>query len=131
MAQMPKEELIVRELAVYYCPKCGYYGFYQLPRNAVCPKCSLEMTLLDMTYRDFVNLDYRDRDELLSSEIIASSSPVVHRMMTSHKAFNQRELIAKLCDKIDELEKENKQLNTTVDWMHQTIWDLIRKNKKP
>ena len=27
----------MRELAVHYCPKCGFYAFYQLSRNAVFP----------------------------------------------------------------------------------------------
>ena len=34
-----------------------------------------------------------------------------------------------MSDRIVELETENKKLNETVEWMHQTIWDLVHKNK--
>ena len=48
----------------------------------------------------------------------------------SHRKANQRETIAILSAKINELEDENKKLNETVAWMHQTIWDLVRRNEK-
>ena len=55
----------MRELAVHYCPKCGFYAFYQLSRNAVCPRCDEKMMSLDMRYQDFMDLDCAQRDELL------------------------------------------------------------------
>lgn len=119
----------MRELAVYYCRKCGYYGFYQLPRNAVCPKCAEKMALLPLHYLDFMKLDCQERDELLSREILESSSSIVSRLVLPHQQFNQREIIAKLTLKIEELEKENHKLSDTVSWMHETIWDLIKRNR--
>ncbi len=32
-------------------------------------------------------------------------------------------------DRITELEIENEKLNKTIEWMHQTIWEMVRKNK--
>lgn len=32
--------------------------------------------------------------------------------------------------RLHELQKENQQLNHTVDWMHQTIWKLLSRNKE-
>ncbi len=120
----------MRELSVYYCPKCGYYGYYQLPKNAVCPKCNVDMVHLSMSYQEFMNLTCEERDDLLSRQIIASSSPYIQRLMAPHKANNSRELVAVMSTRIADLEAENKKLNETVEWMHQTIWDLIHKNKK-
>jgi len=119
----------MRELSVYYCSKCGYYGYYQLPKNAVCPKCSVDMVPLSISFQDFMDLSCEERDDLLSKQIISASSPYVKRLMAPHKTYNNREFIARMSDRIVELEAENKKLNETVEWMHQTIWDLVRKNK--
>ena len=119
----------MRELSVYYCSKCGYYGYYQLPKNAVCPKCSVDMVPLSISFQDFMDLSCEERDDLLSKQIISASSPYVKRLMAPHKAYNNREVIARMSDRIVELEAENKKLNETVEWMHQTIWDLVRKNR--
>ncbi|WP_124065186.1 hypothetical protein [Clostridium sp. E02] len=119
----------MRELSVYYCTRCGYYGYYQLERNAVCPKCKVNMISLSMNYQAFMDLSCEERDELLSSHIIASSSPYVKRLLTPHKVNNNREIIARMGDRITELEIENEKLNKTIEWMHQTIWELVRKNK--
>jgi len=32
-------------------------------------------------------------------------------------------------ERITELEIENEKLNKTIEWMHQTIWELMRKTK--
>ena len=119
----------MRELSVYYCSKCGYYGYYQLERNAVCPKCKVDMLALSISYQAFMDLPCEERDELLSSQIIASSSPYVKRLLVPHKVNNNREIIARMGDRITELEIENEKLNKTIEWMHQTIWEMVRKNK--
>lgn len=119
----------MRELSVYYCSKCGYYGYYQLQRNAVCPKCKVEMTALSVSYQDFMDLSCEARDELLSRHIIESSSPYVQRLLAPHKVNNNREIIARMGERITELEIENEKLNQTIEWRHQTIWELVRKNK--
>ena len=119
----------MRELSVYYCSKCGYYGYYQLQRNAVCPRCTTDMEALSVTYRDFTDLSCQARDELLSAYVIASSAPYVSRLLEPHKSNNNREIIARMGTRIAELELENEKLNKTVEWMHATIWELVRKNQ--
>lgn len=119
----------MRELSVYYCIKCGYYAYYQLPKNAVCPRCDEKMKLLNLPYQNFMDLNCEERDELLSREILQNCPSIVTRITAPHKAANQRETIAILSAKINELEEENKKLNATVSWMHQTIWEMIRNEK--
>ena len=119
----------MRELSVYYCPKCGYYGYYQLQRNAVCPKCREDMVTLSISYQDFMDLSCEARDELLSTHIVAASSPYVQRLLAPHRVNNNREIIALMGERITELETENEKLNKTIEWMHQTIWELMRKTK--
>ncbi|MDO4330953.1 MAG: hypothetical protein Q4C66_16680 [Lachnospiraceae bacterium] len=121
----------MRELSVYYCIKCGYYAYYQLPKNAVCPKCNQKMKLLDISYQAFMDLDCEERDALLSQEILRNCPSIVTRITAPHKTANQRETIALLSARVNELEAENQKLNETVAWMHQTIWDMIRKQKHP
>lgn len=120
----------MRELMVYYCPKCGYYAYYQLSKNAVCPKCNTNMTRFHMRYQDFMHLNYEERDELLSKEILNLSDSIISRLSLSSQKANSRETIATLRLKLEDLSAENQKLNETVDWMHQTIWELLRKNKK-
>lgn len=119
----------MRELSVYYCPKCGHYAYFQLSKNAVCPKCEIAMTHLDMRYQEFIHLDYDERDDLLSSEIIKKANSLTTRLSLPAKRANNRETIASLKNQILELEAENQKLTETVEWMHQMIWDLLKKNK--
>ena len=130
----------MRELTVFYCSQCGYYAYYQLPKNAVCPKCSASMTKLPMTYQNFMNLDYEMRDELIGSQILGDAVPncsVVQRITESERHYNSRAVIARqavqireLSQEVERLRDDNKKLNETVTWMHATIWDLTMKNKK-
>lgn len=119
----------MRELSVYYCPKCGRYGYYQLVRNAVCPNCDVKMTWMDMRYQEFMHLSLQERDELIIQEIVHFDKSVSNRMITAARTTDNRQLIASMNARIKELEAENKTLNETVDWMHKTIWDLLKKNK--
>lgn len=119
----------MRELSVYYCPKCGHYGYFQLPKNAVCPKCNVDMVLLSISYQDFMDLNCKERDDFLAGQIIESASPFIRKLTEPHRIHNTREIIARMNDRIIELEAENKKLNETVAWMHQTIWDLVRKSR--
>ncbi len=103
----------MRKLAVYYCPKCRRYGYYQSENAAFCMKCSTAMSPLSVDYLNFVRLNSKDRDNLIREESLQTcTSPDLLR------------------SRILELEKENRQLNETVSWMHQLIWDLIAKNKE-
>ena len=120
----------MRDLSVYYCRSCGYYAYYQLPRHAVCPKCETAMQLMDIRYQDFMDLDYEERDRLIYQEIIRSSSTLVQRICAPSKLYNQRELTARLTKEVLRLEAENKKLEETVEWMHQTIWEQLRKTKE-
>lgn len=119
----------MRELSVYYCRKCGHYAYFQLPKNAVCPKCNCAMTRLTIPYQEFMDFNYEERDQFISREIITSSPSFVKRIAEPGKVFNQREIIGELTLQAEELDAENQKLNETVEWMHDTIWDLLRKNK--
>lgn len=119
----------MRELSVYYCPKCGRYAYYQLVRNAVCPNCNEKMTFLDMDYRAFMHLSHEERDKLLIQEILSHSPSISNRILAADRAYNNRQMIAALSTRIQELETDNRKLNETIEWMHQTIWDLLRRNK--
>ena len=114
----------MRELSVYYCSKCGYYGFYQLPKNAICRK------LLDMNYNDFMNLDYAQRDVLLIKQMIQTSQTLSRRITVPEKIYSQRQLVGVMTQQILELEQEITKLNDTILWMHATIWDTLGKNQK-
>lgn len=120
----------MRELAVYFCMKCGRYGYYQLVRNAVCANCDIKMTQLDMPYIKFIHLDRQQRDELLSNLILANSKSITDRIIQGDRLHNNRRIIAQLQNRLQELEAENKKLNETIDWMHQTIWDLLTSKKQ-
>lgn len=119
----------MRELAVYFCRKCGRYAYFQLPKNAICPTCDTPMIQLHMPYQNFMDLDYDERDRLISKEIIKNSPTFVQRITSPDKMFNQREIIGQLTSHIEELEAENRKLNETVTWMHDTIWEQLRKMK--
>ena len=91
-----RKGITVRELAVYYCLKCGRYGYYQSSKNATCPICNEPMKLLDMTYQDFMNLDCEERDHLFSHLILESCPTYVQQLMAPHQAANHRETIARM-----------------------------------
>ena len=58
----------MRELAVFYCTRCGYYAYYQTSRHPQCPKCLAPeaMSMARMHYMEFMQMSYRERDEYLS-----------------------------------------------------------------
>lgn len=120
----------MRELSVYYCRKCGYYAYYYLPKNAVCPRCRISMTLLNIRYQDFMNLDLEERDRLIACRIIESSPTLVHRICRPEELYNQRQLIGKLVEEVSRLSEENRELNHTVDWMHKTIWEQLHRTQE-
>lgn len=65
----------MRELTVYYCSKCGRYGFYQVSKNAICPVCKTPMTVFPMSYQNFMDMDYNMRDQLISDQIAGQRNP--------------------------------------------------------
>lgn len=119
----------MRELAVYYCPKCGYYGYFHLEQNAICPNCLRKLDCLDLPYPDFVNLSLEARDALLIQKILSHDPSVSNRILTADRAHSYRKTIATLHSQVYDLKLENKQLLETLNWMHETIWELL--SKKP
>lgn len=119
----------MRELSVYFCPQCGRYAYYQLVKHTICPNCDVKMIWLDMRYQDFMNLDLEERDSLIIQRILDRHTSITGRIIAADRTHNFRATIGSLSSRIQELEKDNQQLNETVDWMHQTIWELLGKNK--
>ncbi len=50
--------------------------------------------------------------------------PFCHPFLT-----NQRETMTRLTNRVQELEQENAALKNTVEWMHATIWDMVKKQR--
>lgn len=119
----------MRELAVYFCRKCGRYAYFQLPKHAVCPVCTTSMLQLKVSYHDFMDMGHEERDRLIAREIIKSSPTFIQRITSPDKIYNQRELIGQLTNHVEELEADNQKLNETVEWMHATIWEQLNKMK--
>lgn len=119
----------MRELSVYYCNKCGFYAYFQLPKNAVCCHCDIPLTRLDMNHRDFTNLSYEARDRLITLKMIEEAPTLTGRITAPEKLYRQRKLVGALKQQIMELEEENSRLNETVVWMHAAIWDGMRKRE--
>ena len=147
----------MRGLNVYCCPTCGHYGFFQLVANAVCPHCSIAMTPLPIPYQDFMDLDYPQRQVLISRHMINAASPLDSKVKPANKAKalgqtkpsgRSKSLddtkssstsskihpdISKDSDKealyqeVLALREKNEQLEQTVSWMHDLIWKLTRR----
>lgn len=122
----------MRELAVFYCPDCGHYAYYQTSRHPACPKCGdggKSMCMLKMYYTEFMKMTCEERDNFLAMEMLKRNPSIMARITAPHKRFNSRETIAQLCNVIMDLDAENKVLNDTVSWMHDTIWDMLKAQK--
>lgn len=119
----------MQELSVYYCPKCGRYGYYQLIRNAVCPTCDIPMTVLDVRYPEFMHLSREERDRLLIHKMLADTPSLPSYLLAFLRSQASAEAAALQSPRFQEIEAENHKLNNTIQWMHQTIWDLLQKNK--
>lgn len=119
----------MRELSVYYCHKCGFYAYFQLPKNAVCCHCDIPLTRLDMDHRDFTNLSYEARDRLLALKMIEDAPTLAGRITAPEKLYQQRKLVGALKQEIAELEAENRKLTETLAWMHATIWEGVEKRQ--
>lgn len=119
----------MRELSVYYCSKCGYYAYFQLPKNAVCRHCDIPLTRLDMSHRDFTNLSYEARDRLITLKMIEAAPTLAKRITAPEKLYQQRKLVGALTQQIMDMDAENKKLNETLGRMHATIWDELKKKQ--
>ena len=122
----------MRELAVFYCTRCGYYAYYQTSRHPQCPKCLAPeaMSMARMHYMEFMQMSYRERDESLSREILASNPSLIKRLCAPPQKYDSRSLVAEMNTVIMNLDTENKILSDTVNWMHDTIWELLREKRR-
>ena len=59
---------------------------FQLVANAVCPHCSIAMTPLPIPYQDFMDLDYPQRQILISRHMINAASPLDSKAKQANKA---------------------------------------------
>lgn len=118
----------MRELAAFYCPKCGYYAYYQTSRHPQCPRCNSKdtMNMVRMHYKEFMNMSCQERDDYLGNEILKQNPSLMERITAPHKKYNSREVIAEMNMEIMRLDTENKILSDTVKWMHDTIWEMMR-----
>ena len=109
----------MRELAAFYCPKCGYYAYYQTSRHPQCPRCNSKdtMNMVRMHYKEFMNMSCQERDDYLGNEILKQNPSLMERITAPHKKYNSREVIAEI-------------LSDTVKWMHDTIWEMMREQRK-
>ena len=85
--------------------------------------------MVRMHYTEFMRMSCDERDEYLSKEILRTNPSLVERLTEPHKRDNSREIIAEMNNVIMNLDTENKILNDTVKWMHDTIWDLIHERR--
>jgi len=53
----------IRMLKVYICSKCGSYRFVT-NNNYTCYKCQRHMTLADIEYANYIELDSSERDSI-------------------------------------------------------------------
>lgn len=123
----------MRELAVFYCPCCGHYAYYQTSQHPVCPKCrenQQPMCMLRMYYADFMRMTSQERDNYISMEMLKRDPSILSRIAASSRLFNSRQTIARLCTVIMDLDAENKRLTDTVSWMHDTIWNMVRERRQ-
>lgn len=132
----------MKELRVYYCSKCGRYSYHHIPKNAVCPECSVSMPALNISYQTFMDLDYPRRDQLIADQIteqVIPKSSVIQKITGSTIRASSRVSTAKLCAAVEELEEQvlelrhkNEELEATTKWMHDLIWDLEKRlHEKP
>lgn len=105
----------MRELAVFYCPKCGTQE---------------AMYMVRMHYTEFMRMSCDERDEFLSREILKTNPSLITRLTEPHRRYNSREIIAEMNNVIMNLDIENKILSDTVKWMHDTIWELMHEKRE-
>ena len=72
----------MRELAAFYCPKCGYYAYYQTSRHPQCPRCNSKdtMNMVRMHYKEFMNMSCQERDDYLGNEILKQNPSLMERI---------------------------------------------------
>ena len=86
----------MRELAVFYCPKCGHYAYYQTSRHPQCPKCGTQeaMHMVRMHYTEFMRMSCDERDEFLSREILKTNPSLITRLTND---LTNIQMVAVMC----------------------------------
>lgn len=104
----------MRGLTVYYCPECGYSGYYLTLENAVCPYC---MSAMDTQIAEKGRMHQSGRQT-------ATEDPrcelLLHNYQELSLLFNQ------LKAEHEEVQKKYQESEATVQWMHEMIWNLAR-----
>ena len=126
----------MNKLSVYYCPKCGRYAYVQQDSLISCSACSHEMKLLSVPCAEFMRLSPEKRNVLILDHILSEARQISSDAasdpdslcLTGSCAY--RHMFFAMNMRLHELQQENQQLNHTVDWMHQTIWKLLSRNKE-
>ena len=75
-------------------------------------------------------MNREERDKLLIRKIIANNPSVTEHFLAFMRSSANGEAATLIDSHIQQLKSENKKLNETIQWMHQTIWDLLAKNKE-
>ena len=75
-------------------------------------------------------MDLIERDRLITRKIIEAAPSLAGTISETEEADNHRRLIARLTSEYENLTEENRKLNQTVEWMHDTIWDLLRQRNE-
>ena len=86
--------------------------------------------MVRMHYKEFMNMSCQERDDYLGNEILKQNPSLMERITAPHKKYNSREVIAEMNMEIMRLDTENKILSDTVKWMHDTIWEMMREQRK-
>ena len=117
----------MKNLAVFYCQECGYYAYFPEEPLPLCPKCSAPKPILQklgVSYSRFIRLDQRIQDYYISTALLD------HIKKGDNDSHDYPHAIASMQHHITDLENENKALNDTVTWMHDTIWQLMREQRR-
>lgn len=126
----------MNDLSVYYCPKCGRYAYVQQNSNISCSACGYAMKQLSVSCSEFMRLSPEKRNVLILDNIlsearqISSDTVSVPDELCLTGSCSYRHMFFSMNMRLHELQKENQQLNHTVNWMHQTIWKLLSRNKE-
>ena len=86
--------------------------------------------MVRMHYKEFMNMSCQERDDYLGNEILKQNPSLMERITAPHKKYNSREVIAEMNMEIMRLDTENKILSDTVKWMHDTILEMMREQRK-
>lgn len=118
------------ELFVYYCPRCGHFGYFKMQQTLCCPLCESSMRLLNISCEEFMKLSCDNRSKLMIGDMLSHESAISQTTRSAFLSYGHHCISASLISQIHDLSEENVQLNNTIQWMHDTIWELLGKIKE-